>query len=402
MRALLVYKLLGRHISVWQTVAFVLANLCGMTILLTALQLALDIIPMLTAGDSFMKPGQMVVTKQVSTLRTLTGIAPTFSEEEISELRGQPFTEGVGLFMPSQFAVYATIGSRSLGMEFSTEMFFESLDAEFVDVDSREWHYEEGSDELPIILPRNYLNLYNFGFASSQGLPAISEDIVKRVGVRLRLTGTQGMREMTGRVVAFSRSINTILVPEAFMSEANRTLSPERKAQPSRLAVKVANPADERLTAFLDSHGYDTEGNDTDAAKTASFLRLIATAVIAVGLVICALAFYVLLLSIFLLLQKHTEKIDNLLLMGHSPQSVARPFHALALGLNTVVLLLSLLFTALLRGVYLPKFGELYPSLHAADMLPTLLVALALYLLVAALNYTAIRRKVMGIWHLHE
>lgn len=402
MRNALVYKLLARHVNAWQMAGFTLANLCGMAIILTAIQLATDVIPMFTAGDSFLRPGQVVVTKRVSTLRSLAGASSTFSDKEIKEMREQPFTTRVGLFTPSMYGVFATVGSQRLGMEMSTEMFFESLPQEFVDVDASEWHYEAESEEVPIILPRNYLNLYNFGFAHAQGLPALSESLVKQVPVRLRLTGTSGVRLMTGHVVAFSRSINTILVPEAFMQEANRTLSPDRAPQPSRLCVQVANPADERLARYLDGHGYDTEAGDADAAKTASFLRLVTMAVVLVGLVICALSFYVLLLSIFLLLQKHTEKIDNLLLMGHSPATVARPFHLLALGLNTVVAVAALALTAWLRTLYLPRFGELYPHLQPSAMLPALAAALALYLAVAALNYTAIRRKVMSIWHLHE
>ena len=63
-----------------QLAGFVLANLCGMTIVLAAIQFATDIIPMFTGSDSFMKPGQMVMAKHVSTMRTLTGKAPTFSE----------------------------------------------------------------------------------------------------------------------------------------------------------------------------------------------------------------------------------------------------------------------------------------------------------------------------------
>lgn len=398
----LVYKLLSRHISAWQTAGFTLANLCGMTIILAAIQFSTDVIPLFTKGDSFMRPGQIVIVKRVSALRTLSGAAPSFSEGEISELREQPFVRSVGLFTPSQFGVSATIGSRSLGMEFSTDMFFEALPDEFIDVDLGRWHYNPGSDTVPIILPRNYLNLYNFGFAGSQGLPAVSESIVSAVGIRLRLRGTRDTRLMTGKVVAFSRRLNTILVPQSFMDEANARLSPERTFRPSRLTVITANSADERLADYLQSHNYDTEGSDTDAAKTAGFLRLITGVVAVIGLVICALSFYVLLLSIFLLLQKNTEKIDNLLLIGYSPAAVARPYHLFAIGLNVIVLLISLLAVTLVRGYYLPRFGELYPRFEAAATLPTVLTGLAIFIVVALLNYTAIRRKVTSIWHMHE
>ena len=119
-----------------QLAGFVLANLCGMTIVLAAIQFATDIIPMFTGSDSFMKPGQMVMAKHVSTMRTLTGKAPTFSEKDIAEVRQQSFVSNVGAFTPSLFSVVATLGSERMGVQFSTEMFFESVPDEFMDIGS--------------------------------------------------------------------------------------------------------------------------------------------------------------------------------------------------------------------------------------------------------------------------
>lgn len=398
----LLYRLLSRHLNAGQLAGFVLANLCGMTIVLAAVQFATDIIPMFTGSDSFMKPGQMVMAKHVSTVRTLTGKAPTFTQKEIADVRHQPFVSDVGTFTPSLFSVVATLGSQKLGVEFSTEMFFEAVPDAFMDVDISRWHWKEGDEEVPIVLPRNYLNLYNFGFASSQGLPALSESLVSMVKIRFILRGSAGRKDLTGRVVAFSKKLNTILVPQAFMDEMNTTLSPERKPEPSRLIVTVSNPADERIAEYLSNHSYETEADDAEAARTAHFLRIIISIVLVVGLIISALAFYVLLLSIFLLLQKNTEKIDTLLLIGYSPQAVARPYHLLTISLNTLVLILSIIIVLLLRGYYLPLFGQLYPSYSAASLSPAILTGVALYLLVTLLNYVAIRRKVMSVWHLHE
>ena len=60
-----------------------------------------------------------------------------------------------------------------------------------------------------------------------------------------------------------------------------------------------------------------------------------------VGLFISILSFYILMLSIFLLLQKNTVKLENLLLIGYSPTRVARLI-ILTVGLNVLVLLLSI------------------------------------------------------------
>lgn len=410
MKFSLLYKLLGKQISMWQMLGFLLANLCGMTIVLMAVQFYTDVIPLFTKGDSFMKPGQMVVTKHVSTARTLTRKPPVFREREVEELRRQDFVDDIGEFTPSRYAVFATIGSQSVGMEFSTEMFFESIPDKFIDVDLSEWAYHEGDDNVPIILPRNYLNLYNFGFAASRGLPTISEGLIRAVAIRLHLQGSHGSRQLTGHVVAFSKRLNTILVPQQFMDEMNNTLSPlsesrsgdESSVRPSRLAIQVDNMADDRIADYLQGHGYETEADDADAARTVSFVRIISIVVMVIGLIISILSFYLLLLSIFLLLQKHTEKIDNLLMIGYSPFATARPFFALAFGLNGVVLVVSIALAASSRRYYLPMFGDLYPAYEIASFSPTVVVGVLLFVGVAVLNYIAIRRKVLTIWAMHH
>ncbi|MCR4809923.1 MAG: ABC transporter permease [Prevotella sp.] len=397
----LVNKLLRRHVNAWQLAGFVLANLCGMAIVLTAVQFFSDLKPLLTGNDSFMRPGHIVVTKRVSTVGTFTGASTAFSEDEIDDIEEQPFVQKLGRYTPALFTVFATIGGGSLPVRFSTDMFFEAMPDEFLDVDLKQWSYNPDTPDVPIILPRTYLNLYNFGFASSQGLPTVSEDIVGAITINLRLSGTTTVLK-TGHVVAFSRRLNTILVPQAFMDDMNRQLAPDRQPQPSRLIVNVANPADERIADYLEKKGFDTEAADTDASRAASLMRVITTVVLVVGLIISILAFYVLLLSIFLLLQKHTEKIDNLLLIGYTPGSVARPFHLLTIILNVVVLLGALLAVVIIRGWYLPLFGELYAGFEPTAFVPTLLTGLAILLIVSIINYTAITRKVKAIWHMHE
>ena len=379
-----------------------LANLCGMAIVLTAIQFYSDLRPLFTGGDSFMRPGHVVITKHVSSIGTLTGASPAFSAREIKNIEQQPFVVSSGLYTPAQFQVFATIGGGALPVEFSTDMFLEAVPDKFLDVDLSRWTYDPDGTDVPIILPRSYLNLYNFGFASSQGLPTVSEELVGAVTINLRLRGTHGTRLKTGRVVAFSRRLNTILVPQAFIDDMNSQLSPDRQPEAARIIIQVDNPADERITQFLSDNGYDTEADDADASRTASLMRLVVSIVLLVGLIISALSFYVLLLSIFLLLQKQTEKIDNLLLIGYTPRSVARPFHLLTVTLNVVVLIAAFVVVAVIRNWYLPLLADLYSRYEPAAFTPTLLVGLTILAFVSLLNFIAINRKVSKIWHMHE
>lgn len=391
----MIWKLLRQHISVAQLVGFFLANLCGMVIVLLSVQFYKDVLPVFTQGDSFMKKDYVIVSKKVSTLGSLVSKGATFSKTDIAEMQEQPFAKKTGAFTPAQFEVSAGMGMA--GMQLSTAMFFESVPDEFVDVRLEGWTYREGQDEIPIIIPRNYLNLYNFGFAQSRNLPQLSEGVMGMMTLDIRLSGQGRTEQMKGRIVGFSNRLNTILVPQAFMDWANVTFGKGEENAPSRLIVEVDNPADDRIAKYFKDKGYDTEGDKLDAGKTTWFLKMIVGIVLSVGLIISVLSFYLLMLSIYLLLQKNTKKMENLLLIGFSPAAVARPYQVLTVVLNAAVAVIGILVLYMVRGGYMDMLRRMVPDLQKGSLWPALLTAGILFLVVSVLNVLAVRRKVDSI-----
>lgn len=392
----MIWKLLKQHISLSQLLGFSLANVCGMVIVLLAVQFYRDVLPMFTQENSFLKGDYIIISKKVSTLGTIVGKQTTFSAGDIAEIEEQPFVKRVGSFLPSQFKVMAGMGLQ--GIKMSTDLFFESVPDAYVDVQSEEWKFNPESNVIPIIIPRNYLNLYNFGFAQSRNLPQLSEGIIGMVNWDIRLVGNGKTEQMKGHIVGFSSRLNTILVPESFIRWANARFSTGVEAEPSRLIVEVGNPADERIVQFVQRKGYEMEGNELEAGKTVWFLKLIVGVVLSVGLLISVLSFYILILSIYLLLQKNMRKLETLLLIGYSPAQVARPYQMLAVVLNLSVLLLGIAIVIGIRGTYLPVITSLLPDAGNESLLPALLTGACVFLLVSVLNIVMVRRKVDGIW----
>lgn len=296
----LIWKLLRQHISVGQLTGFFFANLFGMVIVLLSVQFYKDVMPVFTEGDSFMKEDYIIATKKISTLGTFAGKSSTFSPQDMDELKKQSFTKTVGAFTPSQFKVSAGMGMEEAGIHLSTEMFFEAVPDDFVDVSLDKWHFDEGTRTIPIIIPRNYLNLYNFGFAQSRSLPKLSEGVMSLIQMDIRMRGNGREEQYKGNIVGFSNRLNTILVPQSFMGWANKNFAPNAEAQPSRLIVQVKNPADANIAQYFQKKGYETEDGKLDAGKTTYFLRLIVGIVLGVGLFISVLSFYILMLSVFL------------------------------------------------------------------------------------------------------
>jgi hypothetical protein len=393
----LVWKLLRQHISIPQFAGFFFANLVGMTIILLGMQFYIDTQAIYETEDTFMKADYLIINKKISSMTTLTGKSSAFTLPEVQDLEGQEFVERIGLFTSSAYDVNASFRLDQT-TSFSTEMFFESVPDEFVDVKSDDWRYEQGSREVPIILPRNYLDLYNFGYAQSRNMPKLSEGILSAISLNIVLSGG-GMRdEYEGRIVGFSTRLNTILVPQVFMDWANEYYAGSKTKTPTRLIVEVNNPTDERITTYLQDNNYETDKDKLDASKQTFVLRIIVAIVMAVGLVITILAFYILMLSVYLLVEKNSTKLENLLLIGYSPAKVSKPYQLLTLMLNVLVLIIAFVAMTAVRNVYLEMFETFFPDFEAPRVLHTYLLGIGLLFIVSVLNIFAIKSKVMSIW----
>ena len=201
-----------------------------------------------------------------------------------------------------------------------------------------------------------------------------------------------------GNIVGFSNRLNTILVPQSFMKWANENFAPNAEAQPARLIIEVSNPADSAIASYFQKKGYETEDGKLDAGKTTYFLRLIVGIVLGVGLFISILSFYILMLSIFLLLQKNTTKLESLLLIGYSPNKVALPYQLLTVGLNVIVLVLSIGLVSWLRSYYIDSIRILFPQLETGSLWAAISMGILLFIVVSVINILAVKKKVLSIW----
>ena len=128
------------------------------------------------------------------------------------------------------------------------------------------------------------------------------------------------------------------------------------------------------------------------------FIGFIVGIVLGVGLFISILSFYILMLSIFLLLQKNTTKLESLLLIGYSPNRVALPYQILTVGLNIIVLILSVGLVCWLRSYYIDSIRLLFPQLETGSLWAAVSMGILLFLIVSVINILAVKRKVLSIW----
>lgn len=394
----LVWKLLRQHLSIPQMAGFFFANLFGMIIVLLSVQFYQDVIPVFTAEDSFMRSDFLIVNKKIGTASTISGSSNTFNQTEVDDLAQQPFVSRMGKFTNANYKADVSMRVNGVSVLNNGEISFESIPDSFVDTPLRNWNYQPGEKTIPIILPRIYLTMYNFGFAQTHALPKLSDGLVGMIDFHIFVHGKHREAQFKGKVIGFSNRLSSILVPQAFMDWSNDTFASGETHAPTRLIVQVNNPSDPQFTKYLDQKGYEIENDKLNTEKTTYFLRLLVMMVVGVGLVISALSFYILMLSIYLLVQKNTHKLENLLLIGYRPAQVALPYQMLTIGLNLLIYGLALLVIFFARSYYMDLIETLFPNIEDGNMLPAIAVGALLFVLVSLSNYAIIARKIVHIW----
>ena len=85
-------------------------------------------------------------------------------------------------------------------------------------------------------------------------------------------------------------------------------------------------------------------------------------------------------------------------MIGYSPAKVALPYQMLTLGLNAVVLFLSVGIVIYVRNSYMDMIEKLFPQLEEGNLGPAMVIGILLFVGVSLFNIIAVRRKVASIW----
>ncbi len=322
-------RLLFSHQKPTQLLVAIFGALIGLLLLLGALQLYFDFRAVLNGSGDLSKPQYLVINKEVNLLNTLFGGQKGFTEDEFANLKAVKGVRDVAPLTSSQFRVSVSMGSGSMeGMPgMSTDFFFEAVPGNFVDVPAEDWEWHEGDSVVPIILPRDYIKLYNFGFAPSQGLPQMTEGVVKLARFNINITDKNGRRIVyEGKLAAFSERINTILAPQSFIDHANEKFAGVKpgSVEANRVIIECEGPATAELADYFAEKGYETSAESLRNSKLNSFLRVIMYVVVAVGLVIILLAMFVFLLYSQLLVSKSNYELETLIRIGYNYKTLGK------------------------------------------------------------------------------
>lgn len=379
-------KLLAKTHSPFQLVGGILGTFMGVLFILIAIQFYFEYLNLTTIPKNKFGKEYVIINKKVSGLNTLSGKVSAFKEYELDLLKAIPSVSNIGFFSVNKYSIMANLSLSGKETGIRTELFFEAVDDRFLDIVPDQWNWKEGDQIVPMILPADFINLYNFTFAPAKDLPLISPNTIKLVDFDLSLSGDNGRLKYSGQVVGYSHRINSILVPESFLRYTNSVLTSEQDIQKKfRIIVELDQSKSAALLKVINSKGWETNESKLLSGKFALFLEVTLLVVMVLGILTLFVAFFSTILYVLLSMNKAKYEIDTLMILGVPSAKIINWYAGRIAVIYGFILLFSLGLTFIMKGLlsgYISTFGlTLTNGLHLITVLSAVISLSVLWLI---------------------
>jgi len=304
-------------------------SVVGLFLLIASIQLYMDYQIVMNGGEDILKNGFMV-EKKVSTANTLTGKKVSFNKDELETINNFEYVEDLAPVKTSNYKVKLSGGPgvKKLlkGNDFSLLFFFQSLPDRFLQQDMSTFHWEEGDSLIPIIVPSDYLNLFNSGFATAQGISQLSSDLLSSIDLNVEIEGNGHEDMFRARIVNFNPKINSILVPDNFMDWASSRYSAEDVIEFSRLFVVANSNHHHRFVDLIEQEGYVVNESKMEAAKYEQQIQIILSVILFIGGIILLQAALNFILYSQLTIFKNEYEIGVLTNIGYDYKAISKTY----------------------------------------------------------------------------
>ena len=382
-------NIISTGVGKWRFVAAGAGLSIALLLILSAVQIQVNYHELLYgSGNQDSIANFLVINKKIDG----NSLTNTLSAKDIQQLKSQPFVQAIGQLTSSRFKVSAQ--SPSERFPFYTDLFFESVPNEFIDVQSNDWTWKEGSANISMIIPNQFLDLYNFGFAPSQNLIQLTQSMVMALPVVINIHHNGQVIPFTGRVVGFSDRISSVLVPHNFLEWANRQFGSPQAGETSRVVIQTKDPGNPALVQYLKENNLVTDADKTRFSKYRQIVNAIVSASWITGAIMLLFALLVLSLFIQLTISSTKKEIGLLIVLGASPKQLQQFLLRQFLPGNLLITVFSVLAIAALQWWVQKLLANQNMRVSQWISIYTIMAALAIILVLWLVNIRTIKKYV--------
>lgn len=320
----------------------------GMLMLFTAVLTWQNFNELLSSKSKDTMAAYVVIGKKITNnYATTTGATPFFNEQEVASLQTIKGVQSVGKVTANNFPVAASIGGQG---GFYSEMFLSAVENEYLDIQPDDWQWRNGQPTLPIIMSNDFLNMYNYGFALSQGLPQLSQRSIQSIPIQINIAG--GQEKYRAQIVGFTDRISSILVPQSFMSAMNQKYNSLLASSASRLIVKIDDPSDPAFVQFLKEKDYTTNEEQLRWNRIRNIVQAIVSSIGGIALIVVTMSVLSFILFIEITVQRAATHIRLMRQIGFATTALRQVlFRFFVPWVGTAILFAALIAIAIQAGM---------------------------------------------------
>ncbi|XOV67468.1 MAG: FtsX-like permease family protein [Fluviicola sp.] len=317
-------KLLFRNQDKRQLVIAMIGAFLGITFLVTSIHYLIKV-QEFGEGNDVLGPNTIVVQKKVTDASVFNLSKTDFSKESIDEIRNLPFVSKAQPVISR--GLYFEKDDNKVPVDFGTDVFVQTVDAEFLDMDSVKWNWNEESGHVPIVLPRQFLVMLNT-YAASRNIPQVSESLAKRIRFKLTLESPDRKKKESHKayIVGFTNSVASILVPEEYMTYANEKYSPNEEQKVTQLMISSKDGQFGKMEEYMNKHGLESAESEMDLSRLKSIVGTLFLVVIGISVIAVFVAGLVLIQYMQLLITRNLYEVRTLMRIGYHPKELVMKF----------------------------------------------------------------------------
>lgn len=339
-------KLLFRNQDKKQLVIAIVGAFMGITFLVTSIHYLIKVNEF-GEGADILGPNTIIVQKKVSSSSTLRLTKTDFSEREIQTIKQEKFIADVQPVISNNFDVSFETADPMVP-RFRSDVFIQTLDPEFLDVKSSKWHWEEGDEFVPIILPRDFLVMLNT-FMSAQGIPQVSDELAMDIKFKFTLSNETGKEWVDARIIGFTNEVASILVPESFMTFGNDKYAKGKDQLITQVMISGKESEFGLVEELLTKRGLESKNSQMVVGRLKSMVGTLFLVVLGISIIAVFVSGLVLIQYMQLLMSRNAYEVRTLLRIGYHPKTIIQQFFVYFVKVFGIVSALALLIFFLFK-----------------------------------------------------
>ena len=384
-------KLLFKNQDKKQLIIAVFGAFMGITFLITSIHYIIKVNEFGKGTDVF-GPNTIIVQKKVTNSSSLNLSKTDFSAQELVKIKKEPFIVEVQPVISNNFDVSFET-SDPLVPYFRTDVFIQTVDQRFLDVKTDQWHWSEGDEFVPMIMPREFLVMLNT-FMSASGIPQISDDLAKQVKFKFKIWNGAGMERVNARIIGFTNEVSSLLVPASFMKFGNDKYSDGTEQKITQIIISGKESEFGLVEDLLNKRGLESKNAQMIVGRLKSVVGTLFVVVLGISIIAVLASGLVLLQYMQLLMSKNAYEVRTLLRIGYSPKVIIRRFFVYFVKIFGIVSLLALVVFFIFKYFLDEMFasGGLYIDTKITYV--SLISLLIAYILFSLASFNTAKREI--------